>query len=238
MDCLGATCGNSFYNDDNPDQVYRLVISLFLCAGILHLVVMLVFNATILRDIEGYAGCFRTGTIFILSGIGGNLWSSILLPYQAEVGESGAMFGIFACVFVEGLRKWKLLVSPWMYLGKLMLLLFVALLFGLLPMVDNYAHMFGFLYGILLGFPLLPTIPTTDEDEDPEGYKRETTINLIVNILCLLLAIGLTVLGVFLFFIKQDAQSTAIAWFNCPFGDSFCRNFNQGQQLEPRLVQY
>jgi len=238
VDCLAATCGNNFYNNDQPDQIYRLFISLFLCAGILHLVVVLIFNATILRDIEGYAGCWRTGIIFILTGIGGNLWSSILLPYQAEVGESGAMFGIFACVFVEGIRKWKLLVSPWKYIGKLMLILFFALLFGLLPMVDNYAHIFGFLYGILLGFPLLPTIPTADEEEEPEEYKRETRINLAVNILCLFFAILLTILAVFLFYFKQDLQSSAIAWFNCPFGDKFCQNFNQGQELEDRLVHY
>ena len=47
--------------------------------------VVLAFNFTILRDIEGYAGWFRTGLIFLLSGAGGNLWSAILLPYQAEV---------------------------------------------------------------------------------------------------------------------------------------------------------
>ena len=31
------------------------------------------------------AGWLRTSIIFILSGIGGNLWSSILIPYEPEV---------------------------------------------------------------------------------------------------------------------------------------------------------
>ena len=123
-------------------------------------------------------------------------------------------------------------------MGKLILILFVALLFGLLPMVDNYAHIFGFLYGILLGFPLLPTIPAADEDDEPEAYKRETTINLVVNIVCLFLAVLLYVLGFYLFYFEQEMQSKAIALFNCPFGDKFCQNFHQGQELEPRLVQY
>ena len=49
------------------------------------MVVILIFNFTILRDIEKMAGWLRTSIIFILSGIGGNLWSSILIPYEPEV---------------------------------------------------------------------------------------------------------------------------------------------------------
>ena len=49
------------------------------------MLLVLVFNFTILRDIEIMAGWLRTSLIFILSGIGGNLWSSILIPYEPEV---------------------------------------------------------------------------------------------------------------------------------------------------------
>lgn len=44
-----------------------------------------VFQMTILRDLEKLAGWHRISIIFILSGITGNLASAIFLPYRAEV---------------------------------------------------------------------------------------------------------------------------------------------------------
>lgn len=49
------------------------------------MIIVLIFNFTILRDIEKMAGWLRTTLIYMLSGIGGNLWSSILIPYEPEV---------------------------------------------------------------------------------------------------------------------------------------------------------
>ena len=66
----------------------------------------------LLVHISGYAGWLRTSIIFVGSGFGGNLWSSVLLPYQADVGESGGMFGIFACIVVEGYQNWSNLANP------------------------------------------------------------------------------------------------------------------------------
>ena len=41
---------------------------------------------------------------------------------------------------------------------KLAVIAIFLFLFGLLPWVDNYAHLFGFISGILLSFALLPYI--------------------------------------------------------------------------------
>ena len=46
----------------------------------------LVFQATILRDMEKFAGWWRIGFIYFASGIGGTMLSAILIPYQPEVG--------------------------------------------------------------------------------------------------------------------------------------------------------
>lgn len=43
------------------------------------------FQMTVLRDIEKLAGWLRISIIYMLSGITGNLASSIFLPYRAEV---------------------------------------------------------------------------------------------------------------------------------------------------------
>ena len=56
-----------------------------LCFSIFHLMVNLIFNFTILRDIERMSGWYRTGVIFIFSGMGGNLWCAVVAPYEPEV---------------------------------------------------------------------------------------------------------------------------------------------------------
>lgn len=52
---------------------------------LLHCVVSVVFQMTILRDLEKLAGWVRISIIYILSGITGNLASALFLPYRAEV---------------------------------------------------------------------------------------------------------------------------------------------------------
>ena len=52
---------------------------------IVHVIITLIFNFTILRDIEKMAGWARIAVIYLASGMGGNLWSSVLTPYQVEV---------------------------------------------------------------------------------------------------------------------------------------------------------
>lgn len=51
----------------------------------LHCLVSVFFQMTVLRDIEKLAGWLRVSIIYMLSGITGNLASSIFLPYRAEV---------------------------------------------------------------------------------------------------------------------------------------------------------
>lgn len=59
-------------------------VSLCVCR-ILHCLVSVLFQMTVLRDIEKLAGWLRVSIIYMLSGITGNLASAIFLPYRAEV---------------------------------------------------------------------------------------------------------------------------------------------------------
>ncbi|KAA8595015.1 inactive rhomboid protein 2 isoform X1 [Etheostoma spectabile] len=157
--CLDDVCGLlPFLNPDVPDQFYRLWLSLFLHAGLLHCVVSVVFQMTILRDLEKLAGWVRISIIYILSGITGNLASALFLPYRAEVGPAGSQFGILACLFVELFQGWQILEKPWKAFVKLLGIVLFLFLCGLLPWIDNIAHIFGFLSGLLLSFVFLPYI--------------------------------------------------------------------------------
>ncbi|KAB0400726.1 hypothetical protein E2I00_008353, partial [Balaenoptera physalus] len=120
-----------FLNPEVPDQFYRLWLSLFLHAGVVHCLVSVIFQMTILRDLEKLAGWHRIAIIFILSGITGNLASAVFLPYRAEVGPAGSQFGLLACLFVELFQSWQLLERPW----KAFLNLGLLLAFAFLPYI-------------------------------------------------------------------------------------------------------
>uniref|UniRef100_A0A8C3B3K8 Inactive rhomboid protein n=1 Tax=Cyclopterus lumpus TaxID=8103 RepID=A0A8C3B3K8_CYCLU len=157
--CLDDVCGLlPFLNPDVPDQFYRLWLSLFLHAGLLHCLVSVVFQMTILRDLEKLAGWVRISIIYILSGITGNLASALFLPYRAEVGPAGSQFGLLACLFVELFQGWQILEKPWKAFLKLLGIVLFLFLCGLLPWIDNIAHIFGFLSGLLLSFAFLPYV--------------------------------------------------------------------------------
>ncbi|XP_076871986.1 inactive rhomboid protein 2-like isoform X2 [Brachyhypopomus gauderio] len=216
--CLDEVCGLlPFLNPDVPDQFYRLWLSLFLHAGLLHCLVSAVFQMTILRDLEKLAGWLRISIIYIFSGITGNLASALFLPYRAEVGPAGSQFGLLACLFVELFQGWQMLEKPWKAFLKLLTIVLFLFLCGLLPWIDNVAHIFGFLSGLLLSFAFLPYVTFGTFDT----YRKRVLI-----ILSLLAYLGLFSSLIVWFYIYP------INWYwlehlTClPFTSKFCERYD------------
>ncbi|XP_026875330.2 inactive rhomboid protein 2 isoform X2 [Electrophorus electricus] len=216
--CLDDVCGLlPFLNPDIPDQFYRLWLSLFLHAGLLHCLVSVVFQMTILRDLEKLAGWLRISIIYIFSGITGNLASALFLPYRAEVGPAGSQFGLLACLFVELFQGWQMLEKPWKAFLKLLAIVLFLFLCGLLPWIDNVAHIFGFLSGLLLSFAFLPYVTFGTFD----AYRKRVLI-----LLSLLAYVGLFSSLIVWFYIYP------INWYwlehlTClPFTSKFCERYD------------
>lgn len=74
-----------FVNVEVPDQFYRLFTSLCMHAGILHLMITVIFQHVFLADLERLIGPIRTAILYIGSGLAGNLTSAVLMPYKPEV---------------------------------------------------------------------------------------------------------------------------------------------------------
>ncbi|XP_029140504.1 inactive rhomboid protein 2 [Protobothrops mucrosquamatus] len=221
--CMGEVCGLlPFLNPEIPDQFYRLWLSLFLHAGIIHCLVSVIFQMTVLRDLEKLAGWLRITIIFILSGITGNLASAIFLPYRAEVGPAGSQFGLLACLFVELFQSWQVLENPWkafLNLSGIVLFLFAC---GLLPWIDNIAHIFGFLSGLLLSFAFLPYITFGTADK----YRKRVMI-----MVSLLIFVGLFAsLVIWLYVYPINWHWTE--YLTClPFTTKFCEKYDLDQTL-------
>lgn len=75
-----------------------------------------------------------------------------------QVGPAGSQFGIMACLFVELFQSWQILERPWRAFAKLLAISVFFFSFGLLPWIDNFAHICGFVSGFFLSFAFLPYI--------------------------------------------------------------------------------
>merc|ERR1719376_936844 len=100
----------------------------------------------------------------------------------------------------------KLFAHPMRALFKLItiaLLLFIA---GMLPWIDNFAHIFGFISGFLLSFTFLPYIHFSKID------KRRKQLTVITSLL--------------LYFYVRPVEECAICKpLNClEIADNFCSN--------------
>ncbi|XP_047465835.1 inactive rhomboid protein 1 isoform X2 [Mugil cephalus] len=216
--CMDDVCGLlPFLNPEVPDQFSRLWLSLFLHAGILHCLVSVLFQMTVLRDIEKLAGWLRISIIYVLSGITGNLASAIFLPYRAEVGPAGSQFGILACLFVELFQSWQILERPWRAFAKLLAISVFLFSFGLLPWIDNFAHVCGFVSGFFLSFAFLPYISFGPSDM----YRKRVQICVF-----LLVFLGLLSALAVLFYV-YPVKCEWCEYLTCiPITDKFCEKYD------------
>lgn len=130
---------------------WRLLTSMFLHGGIMHLFLNisgLVIAAIFVEPILGWKKYF---ILYILSGLCGSLTSIWWYPNTISVGASGAIFGLYGAIlgllltnaFPEGGKK-GIMTMIGIYVG-------INLLWGLTGGIDNAAHIGGLLSGALLG---------------------------------------------------------------------------------------
>uniref|UniRef100_A0A1A9ZWB7 Peptidase S54 rhomboid domain-containing protein n=1 Tax=Glossina pallidipes TaxID=7398 RepID=A0A1A9ZWB7_GLOPL len=175
ISCLSNICGMfPFVNIEVPDQFYRLFTSLCIHAGILHLVITVVFQHFFLADLERLMGPLRTAILYIGSGLAGNLTSSILVPYKAEVGPLASLSGVMAALIVLlTFTHWKQLRKPHFALFKLLIICGFLLSLCSLPWQSNFTGLLaGTCCGIFLTMALVPFVSIS-------RYRRKPKINII-----------------------------------------------------------
>lgn len=146
------------------------------------------------------------------------------------MGPAGANFGIISCLFVEVIQGWQYIQRPLVAIGKLCVVVLVLFVVGLLPYIDNFSHLFGFLHGFFLALIFLPYVSFGKWD------RRRKRIQIVV---ALIFVVSLTTAGFVLFYIVQYKFPYDVSYLNCiPITRKFCENFNHGQGLEPRLTIY
>ncbi|KAL1214733.1 RHOMBOID-like protein 6 [Cardamine amara subsp. amara] len=137
------------------NEKWRLVTSMWLHGGIFHLLTNMINVIVIGVRLEQQFGFLRVGIIYLISGFGGSILSALFLQNSISVGASGALLGLIGAMLSELLINWTIDESKFCTLFTILFTIAMDLAIGLLPWVDNFAHIGGFLTGFFVGFVLL-----------------------------------------------------------------------------------
>ena len=185
------------YNDAIiAGQYWRFITPIFLHANILH-VSLNMLNFFILGIfIERLFGHLRFLLIYLVTGVISVIASFYFAPQDVSVGASGAIFGlvgaysIFILVHRRAFSRGGIPAIAW-------LVVIVALNLGIglvIPNVDNYAHVGGFLSGCLLGWFFVPfyvVLPGEGKSQPSDTHRlsRRWPLALLMIVITILLAI-------------------------------------------------
>ncbi len=181
-------------------QYWRFVTPIFLHANLLH-VGLNMLNFLILGIfIERLVGHLRFLLIYMVTGVLSIIASFYFMPQEVSVGASGAIFGlvgaygIFVLVHRRALQRGGIPALMW-----LVCIIGINLGIGLvIPNVDNYAHIGGFLSGCLLGWLFTPRYVLSSQQVliDTHSLARRWLLAVLTLLGTLLLAIlALLLLG-------------------------------------------
>jgi membrane associated rhomboid family serine protease/TPR repeat protein len=189
------------WNSDSPHIVMSMVTSLFVHAGVLHVVGNMLFFHCFSQPVESLMGSWRYALFYLLCGLAGCLGHALSNPgdYRPLVGASGAVAGVLAAHAVllpwTRIRIPSSLLGPDSYPAYGFLLMWAGLQFvqGLDTQTDVawMAHVGGVVAGLLLAplfskpgvLVMAPTPDSEDSKEHGEGYKLSTAMSAALALL-------------------------------------------------------
>jgi membrane associated rhomboid family serine protease len=141
-------------------QWWRLVSSMFLHAGLIHLglnsYVLWIFG----NEIERQIGRLETLAVFLVTGMFAGATSFAFAPgFRVAVGASGAIFGLVgAFIAYNYLRRHHVMAQARLRSALGMLVLNLIIGFSI-PLIDWRAHVGGVVAGLVAGFAVDPSRP-------------------------------------------------------------------------------
>lgn len=159
--------GGSIHDHPAPNQWWRFIVPIFIHAGIIHITFNLLLQLTLGKDMERLIGSVRFAIVYFAAGIFGFvLGGNFAADGIASCGASGSLFGMIALMLLDLLYNWNDRRSPIKDLLFIILDIIVAFALGLLPGLDNFSHIGGFLMGLVLGVCIL---------RSPTAFARRTS---------------------------------------------------------------
>ena len=135
-------------------EYYRMITAVFVHAGWFHIGMNMLMLWVMGKTLEEALGAVRFATLFILAGLGGSLASYWLNdPLTVGIGASGAIFGLFAAMFILGRELRANTQEIITVIGLNLVIGFVV------PGIDWRAHVGGLVTGAVVGWMLMPRRP-------------------------------------------------------------------------------
>lgn len=134
-------------------EYYRFFTSIFMHGGVDHLVSNMIFLVALGEMLERVIGHIRFALLYILSGIGGSIFSiaNVVLSgrHYTAVGASGAIFGLIGALLI------LVVINNGRYQGisiRRMLFAIAYMVYEGMASegVDNAAHLGGLIFGVLI----------------------------------------------------------------------------------------
>ncbi|XP_021748357.1 RHOMBOID-like protein 8 [Chenopodium quinoa] len=240
----------------NIHGVWRLFTSPLLHAGVFHLFISLSSAIYIGINLEQKYGPSRTGIIFILSVITGSLMATLFVQNRPDVSSSAALFGLIGASFSGLIRDWKSFSNKFQAVMALLLVFAVNFALGMLPFIDNFSNIAGFMAGSLLGYVLFfsPQLrkPALHKGLFDYGVKKSVALKdklgrPTLRIVCLLLFL-LMVAGLIVAALSSIDINKYCSWCHfvdcvpskmwiCDSKSSFCKTTELRGQMVIRCLQ-
>jgi len=140
-------------------QYWRLFTAGFLHGGFLHIALNMWCLWSLGRLSERLFGKWQTFAIYMVTGVGGALLSIAYKSDRAELGASGAIFGLVGAV-MAGVKFGDLNISTGekrAIFGSVVSFAVLSFILGMsntFGNIDNMCHLGGFITGLLIGLPL------------------------------------------------------------------------------------
>jgi membrane associated rhomboid family serine protease len=129
-------------------QYYRLLTSMFLHYGVIHLALNMWALWVLGRELEARLGPLRFAVLYLVSGLGGSVACYVFAPAAQAAGASGAIYGLFAALFVVFRRLQR-------DTSAIITVLIINLVFSFsVPGISISAHLGGLVTGAILGVAL------------------------------------------------------------------------------------
>lgn len=230
-------------------QWWRLITCNWLHGGVFHLLANMLSLLVIGIRLEQEFGFVKVGLLYVISGFGGSLLSALFIQSNISVGASGALFGLLGSMLSELITNWTIYANKVAAFITLVVIIAVNLALGILPHVDNFAHIGGFLSGFLLGFVFLirPQFGWFSQRRAPLGYipasvkSKFKTYQCALWIISLILLIAGLTIGMVLLLRGVDANEHC-SWchylscvptgkWSCKTEPAYCLSTQIGNQL-------
>eukprot|EP00048_Salpingoeca_helianthica_P013108 m.195554 g.195554 ORF g.195554 m.195554 type:complete len:783 (+) comp15459_c10_seq7:68-2416(+) len=216
VDCLPESCKFGLETGSTPNQWYRLITSIFIHAGIIHLFVVVLMQYFLGCQIERAIGFLRIALVYLIAGIGGNLTSAFFAPSYPQLGATGAIHGLLAINIVDLFQSWSFVEKPVVRLVKLLMEVLLYFGLGFLPWIGNWQHLGGLVFGLMAAVVFVPHITFGK-------WHRVRRVCLVLLMLPILVVSFLAMLILFYNVQNTDFCGVFCEYMQCiPFTEAFC----------------